>query len=154
MANSGWFPTALLRMGAPGTLGTSSSDAIDLVDDNLYAALIDTAVADYNAANVFLSSYTAAIIGTPVALTGKTLTIVSATPVFDADDVTFPSVTAGDDVGAVLLFKQTGLGDATCPNVAWLRSDALAGLPATTNGQDINLLFSASGILALGGLAS
>lgn len=151
---SGWFPTALLRMGAPGTLGTTASDSIDLVDDNIYAALIDTAVADYNAANVFLSSYTAAIIGTPVALTGKALAVSGGQPVFDANDVTFASVAAGSTVGAVLLFKQTGLGDGTCPNVAWLRSDALAGLSVSTNGQDINLLWSASGILGLGGLAA
>lgn len=151
---SGWFPTALLRMGAPGTLGAAQASSIDLADDSIYAALIDTSVADYNPTNTFLSSYTAAVIGTPVALTSKSLTVTGNVTVFFASNVTFASVAAGKTIGAVLLFKQTGMGDGTCPNVAWLRADALAGLPAATNGQDVNLLWSVDGILSLGGLAS
>ena len=76
----------------------------DLTTANVKAVLIDAADEVYNAADQFYSDITAAgIVGTPTALTGKTVT----NGVFDAADTTITAVT-GDPTEAVLLFVDTG----------------------------------------------
>ena len=118
---------ALYTSGKNGFL----TKLIDMSADTVNAVL----VANTYTFNVAHSSYTTDIsshaIGSPVALAGKTVT----GDVFDANDVTFPTVTAGSNIKAVVLYHAT-----TSRPIAYI--DTGAGLPATGNGGDIQINFS------------
>ena len=111
--------------------------AINMSADTIRAALVVTAyatdaptLATNLATHNFLDDVSANIIGTDQTLTGKTTT----GGVFDADNPTFPTVTAGSTVKFVLLYKfVTNAADS--PLIALI--DTGTGLPLTTNGGDI-----------------
>lgn len=141
MANA-LYPKFKEKILNPGTLGPTSGTAVDLIDDTIKIALIDTGVYTYNSANEFWSSASAALVGTAATLASKTVT--SGT--FDAADVTYTSVT-GSSVEALIIFKDTGTA-STSPLVAYI--DVVAsGLPVTPNGGNITVTFNASGIFSL-----
>lgn len=107
------------------------SAAINLPSDTIKAALIDTALWTPNmATDQFLSAASAAIVGTPVALTGKSVTL----GVFDAADTTIVAVPGPTSLEAVLLYKDTGSA-ATSPLI--LFDDTGTNIPVTSNGGDI-----------------
>lgn len=111
----------------------------DLDNAALKVALIDTGVYTYSAAHQFYSDLTG-VVGTPVLLTtGRTYT----NGLFDAADVTFPAVT-GNSVEALAIYIDTGV-TTTSPLVAYI--DGFAAI--TPNGGDINVSWSASGIVQL-----
>jgi hypothetical protein len=140
MANA-VYPKAKKKAFAPGTLGTTSGDAIDLLDDNLKAVLVDLADYTYSASHEFLSDVAA---GARVATSGNLGTkTLSDTAVFDAADATFTAVT-GDVSEAVIIYKDTGTA-ATSPLIFFFDT-GVTGLPVTPNGGDITLGFNASGI--------
>lgn len=117
--------------------------SIDLTSDDIRVALVDTGTYTYSVAHEFFSSVEAAVIGTPVSLTGKTV----VGPVFDADSpVVFADVT-GDTLEAFVIYKWTGSA-ATSSLLAYFDTVS-SGLPLTPNGGSINLNFHASGIWAL-----
>jgi len=115
---------------------------IDMPTDTIKIALIDTGVYTYNSADEFWSSASAAEIGTSQTLATKTIT----DGVFDADNVTFTSVT-GASVEALIIYKDTGSA-ATSPLIMYI-DVAASGLPVTPNGNNIDVQFNASGIFAL-----
>lgn len=115
---------------------------IDMPTDTIKIALIDTGVYTYNSADEFWSSASAAEVGTSVTLASKTIT----DGVFDADNVTFTSVT-GASVEALIIYKDTGSA-ATSPLIMYI-DVAASGLPVTPNGNNIDVQFNASGIFAL-----
>ncbi|MGE5512375.1 MAG: hypothetical protein ACM31O_14100 [Bacteroidota bacterium] len=108
---------------------------IDLMADTIKAALVDSNDVSFNTAHDFLDDVSAGIVGTPQTLNNKSIT----NGVFDADDITFPSVT-GDQVEVILLYKDTG-NPATSPLIAWIDT-AASGLPVTPNGGNINVAWS------------
>lgn len=76
--------------------------------------------------------------------------------VFDADDVTFPSLgssTGGQTVEAVLIYKQVG-GDDTTPGddpvIAVFDDSNVSDLPKQVNGEDFTVQFAAEGIVNIG----
>lgn len=106
-------------------------------------ALIDTGSYTYSAAHQFWSSASAASVGTPQTLTGKTFT----NGVFDSStNPTFTAVT-GNSVEALIIFIDTGTA-GTSPLVAYIDT-SVTGLPVTPNGGDISITWNASGIFAL-----
>ena len=106
-------------------------------------ALIDTGVYTYSAAHQFWSSASAASVGTPQTLSGKTFT----NGVFDSStNPTFTAVT-GNSVEALIIYIDTGTA-GTSPLVAYIDS-SVTGLPVTPNGGDISITWNASGIFAL-----
>lgn len=115
---------------------------IDMPTDTIKIALIDTGVYTYNSTHEFWSSASAAEIGTSQTLASKTIT----DGVFDADNVTFTSVT-GASVEALIIYKDTGSA-ATSPLIMYI-DVAASGLPVTPNGNNIDVQFNASGIFAL-----
>jgi len=126
----------------PGTLGTSSGDAIDLADDTIKVALVDTGTYTYSAAHEFYTSISSAVIGTPQTLGTKTV----ANGVFDAADSTFTAV-SGASVEALVIYKDTTVA-GTSSLIAFI--DVVAsGLPVTPNGGNITITWHASGIFAL-----
>ena len=80
-------------------------------------------------------------VGTPQALSSETYT----NGVFDAADVTFPSVT-GDPCEYLLIYFDDGVEASS-----WLLMliDTATGLPVTPDGNNINVTWNASGIFSL-----
>jgi cephalosporin-C deacetylase-like acetyl esterase len=115
---------------------------IDMPTDTIKIALIDTGVYTYSGTDEFWSAASAAEIGTSQTLNSKTIT----DGVFDADNVTFTSVT-GASVEALIIYKDTGSA-ATSPLIMYI-DVAASGLPVTPNGNNIDVQFNASGIFAL-----
>jgi hypothetical protein len=107
----------------------------DLASNTVKAALIDTGTYTYNSGDEFLSDLPGgSVVGTPQTLASKTFT----NGVFDAADVTFPSVT-GASIEACIIYVDTGT-PATSRLVAFLDS-AITGLPVTPTGANINVFF-------------
>lgn len=106
---------------------------IDLVDDTIKVAMIDTDTYTYSATHEFYSDLSG-IVDTPVALTTKSTT----DGVFDADDATFTSVT-GNTVEALVIYKDTGT-PSTSPLIVYI--DSGTNLPVTPNGGDITVQWS------------
>ena len=120
----------------------TSGDSIDMVNDDIKVALIDTALYTFNASNEYWSSASTAQVGSSVSLTSKTIT----NGVFDAADVVFTSVT-GASIEAIILYKNSGFA-GTSPLIAYI--DVVAsGLPVTPNGGNITVQWAASGIFTL-----
>lgn len=140
MANA-LYPTYKQKLLNPGALGLSSGTGVDLADDNIKIALIDTGVYTYNSAHEYYSSVSG-VVGTPQLLTSKTTT----NGVFDAADVTFTGLT-GNSVEAYIIYKDTG-STASSPLIAYFDS-ATSGLPLTPNGGNVTIQWNASGIFAL-----
>lgn len=112
----------------------SQSPSIDLDTNTIKAALV-TGSYTYSTSHQYYSSVSSAVVGTPQALTNKTVT----EGVFDADDVTFTAVT-GNQVTKVLLYQDTGTA-SNSPLIA-LYDSAVAGLPITPNGGNITIAWS------------
>jgi len=76
--------------------------------------------------------------------------------VWDAGDVTFPSLgssTDGQEIEAVLIYKQVGSDDTTPgddPILRILDDSEEAELPQGTNGGDITVSWNAEGIINIG----
>lgn len=115
---------------------------IDMPSDTIKIALIDTGVYTYSGTDEFWSAASAAQIGISQTLASKTIT----DGVFNADDVTFTSVT-GASIEALIIYKDTGSA-ATSPLIMYI-DVAASGLPVTPNGNNIDVQFNASGIFAL-----
>lgn len=123
------------------------SPGLDLSTLTLKAVLVDTGAYTYSAGHQFLSSVpSGARAGTPQTLASKTV----ALGVFDAADVTFPSVPAGTSTGAgieaAVIYVDTGT-EATSRLIAYI--DTATGLPVTPNGGNITVTWDATGIFAL-----
>jgi alpha-glucosidase (family GH31 glycosyl hydrolase) len=123
----------------PGTLGTTSGTAVDLIDDIIRGFLVNTVGGTVYTANAATDEYlsiipVAARVGTAVALGGKTL----AGGVFDANDMLFLNIAAGayGDVEALVLYKDSGT-ETTSPLIAYI--DTATGLPFTPNGGNITI---------------
>lgn len=125
-----------------GTTG-AARDATSLASGTVKAALVDTGTVAYNAAHDFYDDISTAVVGTPVTLTTKTVT----NGIFDADDVTFTSV-SGASCEAVVLYVDTAGANSTDPLVVFLDTN-ITGLPVTPNGGNITIAWNATGIFAL-----
>lgn len=115
---------------------------VDL-DGTVKAALIDTGTYTYSALHDFYDDVSTGVVGTPVTLTGVT---VSTSGVVDAADVTFTGV-SGNTVEAIIIYIDTGTA-ATSRLVTYLDT-GFTGLPVTPNGGDIVIAWNASGIFQL-----
>lgn len=101
-----------------------------------------TAGYTYSSSHQYYSSVSASVVGTPQTLANKTYT----NGVFDADDVTYTSVT-GSQVVSLVIYIDTGSA-ATSPLVAFIDT-SVTNLPVTPNGGNIAITWNASGIFAL-----
>jgi hypothetical protein len=117
---------AVYKLGAQHTLNKE----IDWDSDTLKAALVSNAYAVNLTTHEFYSDISANVLGTPQALTTKSI----ALGVFDADDVTFSAVAGGSTALAVVIYKDTGTA-GTSPLLIY--DDTITGFPLATNGGDI-----------------
>ncbi len=121
---------------------------IDLLADNLKLVMVDTAAYTVNLdTDEFLSSIPSGDrIATSGNLASKTITIDTSTNpdqvMFDAADGTFTAV-SGDPTEAVVLIKDTG-DPATSPLIAYFDGASVA---LTPNGNDVDFVISASGLM-------
>lgn len=116
----------------------SSSAAISMDTDTIKCSLVTNDYAQNLSTDEFFTSITGHLAGGAEA-TMNTQTLGSITltlGVFDAADVTFPSVTAAEVCEGVVIWKDTGV-DATSPLLAYI--DTITGFPLTTNGGDVTI---------------
>lgn len=113
---------------------------IDMDTDDIRLILIDTADYTYSGAHDFLDDVAAGarVATSAAALAGRTLT----SGVFDASDLTLPSVT-GDPCEAFILYLHTGT-EGTSRLICYVD-----GFTVTPDGNDILIQFHASGIVNL-----
>lgn len=106
---------------------------IDLLADNIKVTLIDSN--DYTENLSTDEFYDDIPAGAKVAESGNLANKDTTAGTFDADDITFTSVT-GDECEALVIWKDTGT-PSTSPLIAFI--DNATGLPVTPNGGDINV---------------
>lgn len=108
------------------------SGAIDLTSNTIKAALVKNTYAQNLTTDEFYSDISAYVLGTPQTLSSKTVTL----GVFDAADISYSAVTAGDTSEAVVIYKDTG-SSATSPLLFYI--DTITGFPVATTGADIDV---------------
>ena len=108
------------------------SAGINWVTDLLKAVLIKNTYAQNLVTDEFHSTIASYVLNS-----AKTITSPSVTAgVFDADNVTFQAVTAGDTVEAVVIYKDPTVSG---PSPLLLYIDNLTGFPLATNCGDITI---------------
>lgn len=107
---------------------------IDMIDDTIIIALIDTDAYSFSANHQYRSDIPNEAVIATATLANKT----TANGVFDADDATFTSVT-GANAEALILFQDSGSA-STSRLIAFI--DSATGLPILPNGGDITVAFS------------
>jgi len=121
---------------------------ISLSSGTVKISLVDADTTAYSSLNQFYSDLDANGIITTVSMSNKTVTA----GVFDADDVTFTSVTANtsltDGIGDSLLIWIDTTDENTSRLVAWLDTN-ISGLPITPDGSNVDITWNASGIFQL-----
>jgi hypothetical protein len=105
---------------------------IDWDTDTIKVSLVDNTYPQNLSTDDFYADISAYVLGTDQTLGSKTI----ALGVFDAADVTWTAVTAGDTAEAVVIWKDTG-NPATSPLLAYI--DTITGFPLATNGGDITV---------------
>jgi hypothetical protein len=110
----------------------SSTNAISLDSDTIKVALVKNTYAQNLSTDEFYSGISTHVVGTPQTLASKTITL----GVFDAADITYAAVTAGDVCEGVVIYKDTGVA-GTSPLLAYI--DVISGFPLSTNGGDITI---------------
>ena len=98
---------------------------IDMVNDTIKVALIDTGTYTYSAAHEFYSSVSG-VVGTPEILTSKTV----LNGVFDAANPTYSAVTSSS-IEALIIYVDSGTA-STSELIAYI--DSGTGLPVTPTG--------------------
>lgn len=110
----------------------------------LYAIIVDTGVYTYSAAHEFYSSLSGLAGTTEQEITTKTY----AGGLLDGADITLPTVTAGNNCEAVVLFIKNAGASTTWRLFAYFDT-GVTGLPVTPNGGNIAITWNAGGIAQL-----
>jgi hypothetical protein len=130
--------------------GEPTHSAINLETDTFSMFFVDEAddtisqSADIDAADRASAAQVPAFASAP-SLANNTATVSSNILVFDADDLTFTSL-SGDQSESLDLFKDSGT-DTTSPMVA--NFDDYTGLPLTPSGGNVTVVFSGTGIIRI-----
>lgn len=120
------------------------SGEIDLLDDDINAALVSGSYTPNLLTDEFFSTVSAFVVGTPVLLTGNAIDDTGGDAIFDADDAGFSTVT-GDEIVYAVIYKDTGV-EATSRLIALI--DTATGLPVAPVGVNITIQWSADGIFS------
>ena len=112
----------------------SQVPTLDIDSDTIKVALVSASYT-FSTSDQNYSAISAAVVGEPATLTNKSVT----NGVFDADDVTFSSVT-GSQITRVIIYKHTGTA-SNSPLIAYFDSPT-SGLPITPNGGNITIAWS------------
>lgn len=105
---------------------------INLLTDDIRVAIVSNAYVQSMTTDEFLSSVEAHILGTPMALTNRSITGGA----FDGDNLNFTGIAAGATTEGVVIYKHTG-NSATSPLIFY--ADTVTGFPMTTSGGAIEV---------------
>jgi hypothetical protein len=106
---------------------------IDWVNDPIYAALVDTDQYSVDlAADAYYADLPSGAIINSILLTGKS----NVRGVLGADPTVFPNVAVGINIGAIILWKDTGIASSS-QLIAYI--DNAPELPATGDGDDVTI---------------
>lgn len=106
------------------------SGAVDLANDTIKVALVKNDYAQDLTTDEFYSTLSPHVLSTDQHMGNKSV----GDGVFDADDVTWPSVATGSVSEGVVIYKDTG-DPATSPLLIYI--DQITGFPVSTNGGNI-----------------
>jgi hypothetical protein len=112
------------------------SGNIDMVNDTITIALVDTASYTFDNTHISFANVTPSAVVANTQLASKSV----GNGVFDAADAIFNNV-SGNQSEALILFKDTGT-NTTSYLIAYI--DTATGLPVTPSGGDITVSFSDS----------
>lgn len=116
---------------------------LNLTTLTVKATLVDTGVVAYSALHDNYDDIAAGVIGTPVALAGKTVT----NGVFDSStNPSFTGLVAAPTLEALVLYYDSGVA-ATSTLIAWI--DSATGLPVAAGATQVDVTWDAIGIFAL-----
>jgi hypothetical protein len=142
MANACYDPwkTQLMQGGANSSLaGTVKQTYADITGaysvNAVTDAFVNTLAANDN------PNY-----GSAVSLATKTYGVVAAS-VFDADDVLTPALTGAADMGAIILYVDSGV--ETTSRLALYLDTGITGMPFTPSGADTTCQWAAGGIFKM-----
>lgn len=110
------------------------SGSINMLSDTIKVALLKSAYTPNMSAHEFYTDLGANVLGTPQTLGTKSV----ALGVFDAADVTYAAVAAGDTAAAVAIYKDTGVAGSS-PLIGFI--DGITGFPFVTNGGDVTVVW-------------
>ena len=113
---------------------------LDMLTGTIKAILVDAGTYTYSDAHDFMNDVSGTG-GTAQTLTSKTW----VNGLFDAADVTFPSVAGTVSYEAIILYLDTGGASSANPLIAYI--DGFSAV--TSNGGDITVQWSGSGIFQL-----
>jgi len=118
---------------------------IDLVGGNVKAALYDTGTRAYTSTDQFYSDISAAVVGTPVAISA-TKSVTNGVFNTTTNTTTFTAV-SGNSAEAIVLYIDTGT--TTTSRLVCFLDTNVTNLPVTPNGGNITVTWNASGLFAL-----
>lgn len=116
---------------------------LNLTSLDVKAILVDGSDYSYSAAHDFLDDVPG---GAIVATSGNFANKTVALGVFDADDITFSSV-SGDQSEILIIYRDSG-SPATSELIAYLDT-GITGIPVTPGGGDILVVWDAAGVFTL-----
>lgn len=105
---------------------------LNLLTDDIRVAIVSNAYIQSMTTDEFLSSVNAHILGTPMALTTRSI----AGGAFDGDDLNFTGIASGATTEGIVIYKHTG-DPATSPLVFY--ADQVQGFPMLTSGAVIEV---------------
>lgn len=111
---------------------------IDFVGDTLKAHLVKSAYTPNYATHDFRDDLGANIVAT-VTLASKTAT----GGVFDAADIVFSAVAAGNTCNAIVITQEGGT-DATSPLLIYIDNADITNFPVTTSGGDVSVAWAST----------
>lgn len=106
------------------------SGSIDFSSDTIVVVLMKSAYVSDLSVDEFYSDISSDVLAGPITLSNKSIT----GGIFDADDVTFASVTTANLFNALVIYKDTGTA-ATSPLLLYL--DDVENFPSTSDGSDV-----------------
>lgn len=105
---------------------------LNLLTDDIRVAIVSSAYIQSMTTDEFLSTVSPHILGTPMVLTGRTITGGA----FDGDSLSFVGIPTGNTTEGVVIYKHTG-DPATSPLLFY--ADQVQGFPMTTSGAAVEV---------------
>lgn len=112
------------------------SGNVDFVSDTIKVSLMKNAYTPNYSADDFYDDISANVQAT-VTLASKSVTGGD----FDAADITFTAVAAGETCNAIVIWKDTGVA-GTSPILAYIDSSDITNFPVTTSGADVSVTWA------------
>lgn len=104
--------------------------SINFLSDQINVVLVSSGYTPNLSTHQFYAEVEPFVLGSPITLTGKTV----AGGAFDANDVVFAALPAGNTGRAIVMYRNTGVA-TTSPLIAYF--DTITGFPVLTNGGDV-----------------